>query len=216
MRPLEPCRGHRKIQEEQGSMAKCYLLQSEPSPMRGYVGYTLDKDTRIRQHNGALTGGARPTQKHRPWRYVAVVSGFPSSTEAKRFEYAWQQPRTPWVHMAPILRHRGLLTAGSAATYSTLRSLTKDWHKGADGIVWKLRVLTVMLGMELWRSMPLMVQFADASVQSLALAHACAPVPLGLLNSTAGALNLPAAAPVPKAVKQPLKRKREEEIIVVD
>ena len=212
MRPWEPAGTTARLRSK-ALMAKCYLLQSEPSPMRGYVGYTLDTDTRIRQHNGALAGGARPTQKHRPWRYVAVVSDFPSSTEAKRFKHAWQQPRTPRVHMAPILRYRGLLSAGSAAAYSTLRGLTKDLHKDADGIVWNLRVLAVMLSMELWRSMPLMVQFADASLQSLALDHACAPVPLGLLNSTARAFNLPAVAPAPKAVK-PLKRKRQGAKIV--
>ena len=38
----------------------------------------------------------RPTKKDRPWEYVVVVSGFASSTAAKCFEYAWQQPRTPW------------------------------------------------------------------------------------------------------------------------
>jgi len=191
-------------------MASCYLLQSEPLPARGYVGFTLDTGARLRQHNGFLAGGARPTKQHRPWKYVAVVSGFPSSTEAKRFEHAWQQPRTPWVRMASLLRFRGLLTADSATAYSTLRGLTAGMRKDTNGIVWHLRVLAVMLGVEVWRQMPLTVQFSDETFRSLALAHAAAPVPRGFANSTVGALNLP-----PAAAPTSSKRKREE-VIVVD
>jgi hypothetical protein len=112
--------------------------------------------------------------------------------------------------MASLLRFRGLLTADSAAAYSTLRGLTAGMRKDTNGIVWHLRVLAVMLGVEMWRQMPLTVQFSDETFRSLALAHAAAPVPRGFAYSTVGALNLP-----PAAAPTSSKRKREE-VIVVD
>lgn len=140
-------------------MACCYLLRSQPSPQRSYIGYTVDIDARLSRHNGLMSGGAKPTQKHRPWEYVCVVSGFASDTAAKCFEYAWQQPRTPWTKMAARLRLKGLM--GATRAYSALRALIKDLPKDSDTVVWNLRVLAVMLGMEQWQG--LTVQFAHAA-----------------------------------------------------
>ena len=159
-------------------MACCYLLRSQSSPKRSYIGYTVDIAARLPRHNGLSSGGAKPTQKHRPWEYVCVVSGFASDTAAKCFEYAWQQPRTPWPQMQARLRLKGLM--GATRAYSALRALTKDLHKDSDTVVWNLRVLAVMLGMEVWRG--LTVQFAHALDKDRACVATAVQQPAAILR----------------------------------
>lgn len=170
-------------------MACCYLLRSQPSPQRSYIGYTVDIDARLSRHNGLMSGGAKPTQMHRPWEYVCVVSGFASDTAAKCFEYAWQQPRTPWTKMAARLRLKGLM--GATRAYSALRALTKDLHKDSNMVVWNLRVLAVMLGMEKWQG--LTVQFAHADDKDRARVAAALQQPAAIVRGLVQPF--PAAAP---------------------
>jgi len=65
----------------------CYLLVSGD---RTYVGATTDVSRRVRQHNGELVGGARATQRGRPWRLRAVCVGLASWREALSFEWRWK------------------------------------------------------------------------------------------------------------------------------
>jgi len=195
-------------------MPCCYLLRSRASPTRSYIGYTVDPAARLKRHNGI--GGAKATRNHRPWEYVCVVSGFTSDTAAKCFEYAWQQPRTPWPQMQERLRIKGLL--GATPAYAALRALTKDLHRDSDTVVWNLRVLAAMLGMDKWRS--LSVQFAHPADKARARVLPALLPPPSIEGSVveplpaAAAARAPAAAP--KAAVLSSKRKRDEEIIVVD
>lgn len=66
----------------------CYLLQSTDK-QRTYIGATVAPDRRLRQHNGALVGGARAT-KGREWTRIVLVSGFPNEVAALQFEWAWK------------------------------------------------------------------------------------------------------------------------------
>lgn len=71
-------------------MAACYLLLSTDE-RHTYIGATTDVTRRLRQHNGEISGGARATQKYRPWEIVCVVSGFREWREALSFEYRWKK-----------------------------------------------------------------------------------------------------------------------------
>jgi len=68
----------------------CYLLISACG-RRTYIGATVDLSRRLRQHNGAIVGGARATRGYRPWHVGAVCSGFATWAEALRFEWRWKR-----------------------------------------------------------------------------------------------------------------------------
>lgn len=53
----------------------CYILQQIGKPhLCSYVGYTVNYDRRIRQHNGIIKGGARFTKNRGPWEYLVVMT----------------------------------------------------------------------------------------------------------------------------------------------
>jgi predicted GIY-YIG superfamily endonuclease len=179
-------------------MAHCYLLRSTSTTGRAYVGFTVDPSKRLLRHNGILTGGAKDTKRHRPWEYVAIVSGFADENAAKHFEYAWQHPRAPWRPMAGRLRRRGLI--GAAASSAVLRRLTAGLVMDSDRVAWKLRVLAVMLGMDEWRG--LRVQFDAGADKARARVRSGAPQPLAIELSLVQAF--PVAAAGRALVTQPV------------
>lgn len=69
----------------------CYMLQSRVADQT-YVGYTIDFNHRIRQHNGEIVGGAKKTMKYRPWAPICKIKGFYEGSSALRFEYRLQHP----------------------------------------------------------------------------------------------------------------------------
>lgn len=200
-------------------MRCCYLLRSTSSRKRSYIGWSVDSLNRLLQHNGILSGGAKATQLHRPWEIVAVVSGFASDTAARCFEYAWQNPCQPWWRMLKYLRPKGLIVACHA--YEALRKLTKSLVKNSDTVVWRLRVLAVMLGMSQWEG--LTVQFAATDDKAFARVHFTSPYPLAIKRSLVQAFpSIAAALPeAPEVAGRVRGKKRprcliDEDVIVVE
>lgn len=65
----------------------CYCLCSEDG--RTYVGFTVNLDRRLRQHNHELVGGAKAT-RGRSWKRICSVVGFPTQQSALQFEWKWK------------------------------------------------------------------------------------------------------------------------------
>jgi predicted GIY-YIG superfamily endonuclease len=65
----------------------CYCLVSETG--KTYVGFTVNLDKRLRQHNAEIQGGAKATKGH-TWKRILSVVGFPSQQAALQFEWKWK------------------------------------------------------------------------------------------------------------------------------
>jgi putative endonuclease len=70
-----------------------YVLVSDRGRGRTYVGVTTDVERRLRQHNGALPGGARSTRAHRPWRVARLEGPLATRGRALSLEYALKRAR---------------------------------------------------------------------------------------------------------------------------
>ena len=75
-------------------MTKCFVYLLESTNHSTYIGATVDLDHRLRQHNMEIKGGARATsikvKKGELWTRVCYVEGFPTWSEALKFEWAWK------------------------------------------------------------------------------------------------------------------------------
>ncbi len=72
----------------------------KPGIVNTYVGYTVDWDRRIRQHNNDLAGGARYTtalinKGTGPWRPLFHVTGFKTQRHAKQLEWLLHSTHEP-------------------------------------------------------------------------------------------------------------------------
>jgi structure-specific endonuclease subunit SLX1 len=70
-------------------MFHVYFLKTCSGRCKTYIGFTVDLDRRLKQHNGLLTGGAKAT-RGRTWERVCHVRGFVSEKAALQFEWAWK------------------------------------------------------------------------------------------------------------------------------
>jgi len=115
---------------------------------RTYVGFTTDPLHRLRQHNGDIVGGARRTLRHRPWEFVAVISGFPDKISALQLEWALQHPK------------RGLKTRAEMTVLHGRRGSGK--MGSAKRRLHELRL--ILARCDAWSHLPLAVHFNDAAL----------------------------------------------------
>ncbi|GFY39427.1 structure-specific endonuclease subunit slx1 [Trichonephila inaurata madagascariensis] len=119
----------------------CYLLYSLNEKYKGrtYIGFTVDPNRRIQQHNkGLKAGGAWKTNDKGPWDMVLIVHGFPNDVSALRFEWAWQHPQAS----------------------RRLRHVNKKQPR-ENALKFCFRVLSEMLKVGPWNRLPLTVQWLD-------------------------------------------------------
>uniref|UniRef100_A0A182RH57 Structure-specific endonuclease subunit SLX1 homolog n=1 Tax=Anopheles funestus TaxID=62324 RepID=A0A182RH57_ANOFN len=121
-----------------------YLLVSKSTipkfAGRTYIGYTVDPNRRIKQHNsGEDGGGARRTSNRGPWTMVLIVHGFPNNISALRFEWAWQQPRV-------------------SRRLKQIPELQKKLRKESN-FEYNFRILTEMLRIGPWNRLPLVIRW---------------------------------------------------------
>ena len=72
-----------------------------------YIGATVDRDRRLRQHNGILKGGAKATSRSPgDWRRHCFVQGFPDNHAALSFEWRWKRlsQKKEYRHLEPLER----------------------------------------------------------------------------------------------------------------
>ena len=102
-----------------GCACGCYLLESDHPRHRGYtyIGFTVNPNRRLRQHNGFEKGGAKRTEGRRPHTMVLFVHGFSSNTAAEQFEWAWTNPKQS-------KKLRDLVPSGSRTLAARIHVLT--------------------------------------------------------------------------------------------
>nr|XP_002170246.1 unnamed protein product [Hydra vulgaris] len=116
-----------------------YILYNINPKYKGsvYIGFTVNPERRIRQHNREIKGGALKTGNNRgPWDMVLIIHGFRTRCAALQFEWAWQNPK-----ISKRLSH----LANKARNESVF--------------AYKIRILSEMFNVGPWKRLPLTIQW---------------------------------------------------------
>lgn len=135
----EPPKTGEDVAEKVEDFYGVYLLVSQNPKYKGrtYVGFTVDPERRLKQHNGGReAGGACRTSNRGPWAMILIVHGFPNMISALRFEWAWQHPK----------RSRRLNQVPAKKKYEKL-------------VHYHIRLLSEMLTIGPWCRLPLSVRW---------------------------------------------------------
>jgi len=97
-------------------------------------------NTRLRQHNGLIIGGAKYTRVGRPYELVCFISGFETDKSARSFEWHLHNPA------ASTLLSR---------FYATLKAPEKI------GVLGRMRPLLHLIDRPGWRDMSLKLRYSN-------------------------------------------------------
>ena len=117
-----------------------YFIQSTNGST--YIGATVDLDHRLRQHNMEIKGGARATsikvKKGELWTRVCYVEGFPTWSEALKFEWAWKyQSRKLNQKQFPLTRRKQALDNLLALEKSTSNAMLYSEYETPIHVIWE-------------------------------------------------------------------------------
>lgn len=122
----------------------CYLVCPPHDVPKGtprtYKGYTTHALHRLRQHSGALRGGAKATSAWGGARLCATVDGFATKEDALSFEWRWKHAKPSKRRDVP--RMPGLFDGGphGSQVAQSMNKLLALLH-GPAFAHWKLRVI---------------------------------------------------------------------------
>ncbi|KAA8491794.1 Structure-specific endonuclease subunit slx1 [Porphyridium purpureum] len=142
----------------------CYLIQSYSSKRysknRTYIGFTNDVVRRLKQHNGLISGGAKKTTAHRPWRLICIIVGFSHKQAGLQFEWAWQHPADSIkFDEASALAGSRLVPAAPQGQRSWGNS---RWMRSqCIGVPRRLEILAALLQSSAWNCVPLDIFWRD-------------------------------------------------------
>lgn len=142
-------------------IAGCYLLRSlNPQANRfggrTYIGFTVNPERRVKQHNGILTQGAYRTKKWRPWEMVMLVTGFADQRTALQFEWTWQHLDTSLDTKEAVMKIKVLI--------SECFSQKKRRDMKIHGVVGQVLNLFVLLSTPPWKYFPLKLRCMSGQV----------------------------------------------------
>jgi structure-specific endonuclease subunit SLX1 len=110
---------------------------------RCYVGFTVDPNRRINQHNkGKKYGGAGHTSRvPGPWTMVMIIHNFPDNISALRFEWAWQEPK-------------------ASRRLKNIPSIQKK-KPSESHFQYHFRIITEMINLGPWNRLPLKIRWLE-------------------------------------------------------
>ena len=78
------------VENENTKKYYCYILQQKDNPNAlNYVGYTVNYNRRLRQHNGVIKGGAFFTKNRGPWEFLVVMTSPSWNNISRAMQIEW-------------------------------------------------------------------------------------------------------------------------------
>jgi len=93
-----------------------------------YIGFTVNPNRRLKQHNKELKGGAKYTSKYSNWNYLFIIEGFKTKQEALQCEWKLKHPNNKYIssYKKRIENLNKIFKIGNKFTSNTINSIEKN------------------------------------------------------------------------------------------